>query len=157
MGKYSVSLQGYLLTVVNYGDMLLLDVPSLMAGSTTLVFPGYGVYQAPEYYTTKAPNYYTESPDIHHQSGLHRSVQVLDYNLLQLTIALVCVILLKAGSTTGALMSPGYGRYQITTSCHTSQQRGLQVLNHCGTEYYKTMYAATFYYTKAPNPLLVVY
>ncbi|EFX64631.1 hypothetical protein DAPPUDRAFT_266056 [Daphnia pulex] len=54
-------------------------------------------------------------------------------------------------------MSPGYGRYQITTSCHTSQQRGLQVLHHCGTEYYKTMYAATFYYTKAPNRLLVVY
>jgi hypothetical protein len=62
-----------------------------------------------------------------------------------------------AGSTTGALMPPGYGRYQITTSCHTSQQRGLQVLHHCGTEYYKTMYAATFYYTKAPNPLLIVY
>jgi hypothetical protein len=31
----------------------------------------------------------------------------------------------------------------------------VQVLNHCGMEYYKT--AATFYYTKAPNPLLVVY
>jgi hypothetical protein len=35
----------YVNFLVNYGDMLLLDVPSLMAGSTTLVFPGYGVYQ----------------------------------------------------------------------------------------------------------------
>ncbi len=41
--------------------------------------------------------------------------------------------------------------------CHTTQQRGLQVLHHCRTEYYKIMYAVPAYYTKAPNPLLVVY
>jgi hypothetical protein len=41
--------------------------------------------------------------------------------------------------------------------CHTTQQRGLQVPHHCRTEYYKIVYAAPAYYTKAPNPLLVVY
>jgi hypothetical protein len=41
--------------------------------------------------------------------------------------------------------------------CQTTQQRGLQVLHHCRTEYYKIMYAAPAYYTKAPKLLLVVY
>ncbi|EFX89799.1 hypothetical protein DAPPUDRAFT_232895 [Daphnia pulex] len=54
-------------------------------------------------------------------------------------------------------MSPENCRYQTTTLLPYSTTTMSPSITPLRTEYYKIMYAAPAYYTKAPNPLLVVY